>query len=381
MSTKKTAKKSTRKVAKKSANKAAKKTVRKVTKTAKKKTAKKAAKKTIKKAAKKAVKKTARKATKATKKKAAKKAVKKKSQKKSSIKNKTDKDKQGFDINELPQDQLVAFYGLPFAAAAVDGKIDTRELMSIYQTLDLEPLDQDHRKAVAAFLVEPPDAGDCLSILNEGCDELRFATVVAVAEVITADDVITDEEEALLEDICKQLRVEEKQKKAILHFAREARRIETEELSDGAAGKVMKDAAGGLAAVGVPIAAVYFSGSVIGLSAAGLTSGLAALGLGFGMVPGIGIAVALGIGIFSVARSLMSKRKKSLDAKHRAKHERKAQLVIKNLQAAIVGLIDRINQLEHDASTAEANEEAIRRLTERLSTLKELLEIKKEKVA
>jgi hypothetical protein len=195
------------------------------------------------------------------------------------------KNQQAFDLNKVPQPQLVAFYGLPFAAASADGKIDKDELISIYQTLDLEPLDEEHRKTVAGFLVESPDAADCLSILAEGCDELRFATVVAVAEVIAADDAIMPDEEALLDDVCRQLRVKDEQKKAILHFVLEARRVQADGVSDNLAEKAMKDAAAGLAAVGVPIAAVYFSGSVIGLSAAGLTSGLAALGLGLGMVP------------------------------------------------------------------------------------------------
>lgn len=278
-----------------------------------------------------------------------------------------------FDLNSVPQAHLVAFYGLTFAAACSDGKIDKEELASIYQTLDLEPLDEEHLKTVAGFLVDPPAAADCLSTLAEGCDELRFATVVAVAEVIAADGVIMPDEESLLDDVCRKLRVKDEQKKAILHFVLEARRIQVDGLADGAAGKVMTEAAAGLAAVGVPIAAVYFSGSVIGLSAAGLTSGLAALGLGLGMVPGIGIAVALGIGVFLAARSLMGSGNKNAEAKRRADHERKAQLVIKNMQATITQMTERISELERDAATAEANEEAIRRLTERLVALKNLL--------
>jgi len=54
-------------------------------------------------------------------------------------------------------------------------------------------------------------------------------------------------------------------------------------------------------AVGVPIAAIYMSGSVAGLGAAGITSGLATLGFGgvlglSSMVTGIGVVVVLGLG-------------------------------------------------------------------------------------
>jgi hypothetical protein len=47
-------------------------------------------------------------------------------------------------------------------------------------------------------------------------------------------------------------------------------------------------------AVGAPIAAVYISGSVVGLSAAGVTSGLATLGLGMGMSGGLAALGAIG---------------------------------------------------------------------------------------
>jgi hypothetical protein len=57
--------------------------------------------------------------------------------------------------------------------------------------------------------------------------------------------------------------------------------------------KVMKDSVVTLAGVGVPIGAVAASGSVFGLSAAGITSGLAALGalVGGGMLAGAVVAV------------------------------------------------------------------------------------------
>ncbi|MDP4086135.1 MAG: hypothetical protein Q8934_16155 [Bacillota bacterium] len=56
-------------------------------------------------------------------------------------------------------------------------------------------------------------------------------------------------------------------------------------------------------AVGVPMAAIYFSGSVIGLDATGITSELAALGMGgilglSGIVTGIGAALLIGVGAY-----------------------------------------------------------------------------------
>jgi hypothetical protein len=71
------------------------------------------------------------------------------------------------------------------------------------------------------------------------------------------------------------------------------------------------EVAAGLASAGVPIAAVAMSGSVFGLSAAGITSGLAALGLGLGMTTGIGVVAALGIGSYFGVRYLYKKLSES----------------------------------------------------------------------
>ena len=56
--------------------------------------------------------------------------------------------------------------------------------------------------------------------------------------------------------------------------------ILTNRQSDIQIKKTMQNLASTSAAMGVPLAAVYLSGSVLGVSAAGMTSGLAALGMG-----------------------------------------------------------------------------------------------------
>ncbi len=92
----------------------------------------------------------------------------------------------------------------------------------------------------------------------------------------------------------------------------------------------------------------------MGLSAAGITSGLAAVGLGLGMVPGIGIVIVIGTGIFIGMKYLLGDSKKEKERKLSAENERKAQLVIKNLQNAINELLKRISSLEPKAEESEA---------------------------
>ncbi|MBD5167006.1 MAG: hypothetical protein HDT12_04440 [Helicobacter sp.] len=82
-----------------------------------------------------------------------------------------------------------------------------------------------------------------------------------------------------------------------------------EEVDDDMIKELTKDLAAKAASIGVPIGAVYLSGSVMGLSAAGITSGLATLGMGgilgfSGMVTGIGVAVLLGVGVYQGVKYL-----------------------------------------------------------------------------
>lgn len=136
----------------------------------------------------------------------------------------------------------------------------------------------------------------------------------------------------------------------------------------------------GLGAVGIPVAGVYFSGSVIGLSAAGITSGLAALGLGLGMVPGIGVAIVIGAIIFTTLSKVFDIGGKRKKEKVLVEKERRAQQTIKNLQETINYLIDQINYLDEKAKDAQANKEAVKELTKRLNMLYSVINKKKASV-
>ncbi len=286
-----------------------------------------------------------------------------------------------FNLTKVPADQLVAFYGLNFAAAAADGTTDKEELLAIYETIDLSPLTEKQKEKVGGFVINPPSVSSCLDELAGAVDELRYAVAVGVIEVLFADDVITEEENAFLGEVCTRLHVTEKQRNAIITFVHEARRIREEGVDNNAAEKAIKSAASGLTAVGVPVAAVYFSGSVIGLSAAGITSGLAALGLGLGMVPGIGIAVLIGTGVFLGTSNLLGDSKEKKEKQLAAVRQRKVQLVIKNLQETTNALVERLAYLEKKVKQPETNQEAIDTLRKRLTTLKRILDQKKERLA
>jgi predicted nucleic acid-binding protein len=128
------------------------------------------------------------------------------------------------------------------------------------------------------------------------------------------------------------------------------------------------------AAVGVPLVAVYLSGSVIGLSAAGITSGLAALGFGglFGlgaMVSGIGTVLLLSVAIYQIVRWLTGSEEKELAALR----ERLMQEVVRQLQRTVNALVGDIQMLTYDVvdltRQAEIDKVRMQRLAQDLQAL------------
>lgn len=116
--------------------------------------------------------------------------------------------------------------------------------------------------------------------------------------------------------------------------------------SDKQVERTLKDLAAKAGAIGVPLAAIYMSGSVIGISAAGLTSGLAAMGLGgvlgfSSMFTGIGVAVLLGVGTYQGLKVLTG----SKEVESQKRRELLLNEVIKNTQKTINVLIEDINYI------------------------------------
>jgi len=274
-----------------------------------------------------------------------------------------------------------AFYGLLFSMSAVDGTMDKDEVELIYGSLNLEEVSEDSRRKIHGFVLDPPPFDDSVEQLSTSNETVRFGAMLHLIDIANADDIVEDSEQELLTKARMALNVNDEQYEALAEFSKVAKEVRDRGIDDEVGKDMLKRAAGGLTSVGVPIAAVYFSGSVIGLSAAGITSGLAALGLGLGMVPGIGVAVLLGAAVYFGATRLLDVGGKRKKAKAQEQKERRAQLVIANLQAAIGYLADRIEDLQKKAADAATNREAITELNRRLRTLKQLLARRQEAAA
>ena len=290
-------------------------------------------------------------------------------------------DTQHLDSKSLSEKQRVAFYGAMFAMAAADGQIQREELELIYETLDTEGLSEEARRRLYACAIEPPALQDCLQTLSDAPESARHGLMLNLVEVAASDYLLSNPERDALTQGQLKLGISNEQRTAMEHYAEEVRRIRERGIDDNHAADVVKAAVSGMTAVGIPIAAVVYSGSVVGLSAAGITSGLAALGLGAGMIPGIGVAILIGTAAFVGLNYLFDTGNKKKKEQHRRERERKAQLAIENLQETINHLIGRMARLQGDAADAKANKEAIQLLNERLAKLQQVLARRREDLA
>lgn len=288
--------------------------------------------------------------------------------------------KKPLPLNELPDEQRVAYFGALFAMAAADDTVDKEEAGLILETLDTEGLGEKARRRIQSYVVEPPPVDEALSGIGKAPEEVRFGLMLQLVEVALANDLIEESERQRLIEAQRALGVSDEQLAAMHDFAEEAKRIRERGIDDAYAADALKAAAAGLPAAGVPIAAIVYSGSVVGLSAAGITSGLAALGLGFGMVGGIGVVIIIGAGIYIGVTRLLDIGGKRKKARMQRERERKAQLAIQNLQDMIAYLVDQVTELQEGAADAAANKEAIQKLNVRLRAMKQLLENRKKAV-
>lgn len=278
-----------------------------------------------------------------------------------------------FDIKQLSDEQRLAFYGSLFAMAAADGQVQREELDLIYEILDADGLSEEARQRLYAYAIEPPVLQDCLHTLSGAPESIRYALMLNFVEVAVSDYLLSDSEQVALTDAQRMLGVNDEQRAAMEKYAEKMRHIRERGIDDNYAADVVKSAVSGLAAAGIPYAALYFSGSIVGLSAAGITSGLAALGLGLGMVPGIGVVALVVLGTVFGLNKVLDTGNKRKKQQHQRERERKAQLAIENLQETISHLVDRMARLQEDAADAKANKEAIQRMNDQLRKLQQVL--------
>lgn len=276
------------------------------------------------------------------------------------------------NMGAIPEHQRVAYAGALFALANSDGSLDRDELQLIIDLVEFEGLSSNGRELIFGYIISPPSFSMTLAPFTAAPDQLRYALMLNLVEIAWANDLLDPRQDTMLEEARQTLQVSDEQYRAIWRFMRDLRTIKLRGQNDRAAAQATKLAAAGLAAVGVPIAAVYVSGSVIGLSAAGITSGLAALGLGLGMVPGIGIAVLLGTGAFLGVQALLEGSNAQQQSRLRNQIKQRAKALVAHLER-MIALLDQQIHVVAKAADTRANGMQLAALYSRRRALQQII--------
>ena len=190
-----------------------------------------------------------------------------------------------------------------------DSLIDERELCEIQVLMTQLQCDADMRQDIRSCLEDPQSLDveaqitRMLELVPSGKSDtalaLRYSLIKDAIRVCRATSEGSAREQPGIRQLAGLLQLDERKVAFIENHCVQEEKILAGEVSDRRVTKTAKEMAERATGLGIPVAAVYLSGSVTGLSAAGITSGLAALGLGgvlglSAMVSGIGVAILAG---------------------------------------------------------------------------------------
>jgi len=267
-------------------------------------------------------------------------------------------------------------------ALSDDGIIDSREYSEIYSIMVRNDYSNEDRITVRAYITsdsEKDSVDNLVSILNENvpegsCDALMKSIVKDLVYInhVKGNGLDTWKNNDFICDTAKKLNVTSDQISVITQSIQNDEDIIAKRKSDTEIEKSIKEIAAKGASVGVPLAALYFSGTV-GFSAAGITSGLATLGMGgmlgfSSMVTGIGVVVITGLLAYNGVKKLTGAK----DLENNKVREMLIQGVIKNLQKSINYLIEDVNYISSKLIQALENQADDE---EKIAKLKKLLQI------
>lgn len=257
-------------------------------------------------------------------------------------------------LAEMPEELKVAYVKVIINMTyADDGLVDEKEFAEILQLMVRLDLSTKSRFELRSYIIDNKqhiDNKDLIDIIDHTCIRSHRKSIhISLTKDLISTQMSTNKDAddgnfPFLNDLREHLNVSDAEIGIIIEAIKTDKLLLRDDISDDAITKSMKELAAKASAVGIPMAAVYLSGSVLGMSAAGLTSGLASLGLGgmlgfSSMATGIGVAVVIGVITYKGVKNLTGANE--LDKVER----RKLMLldVIKQTQSTISMLVEDIN--------------------------------------
>ncbi|MBC3887447.1 hypothetical protein GH810_03900 [Acetobacterium paludosum] len=240
-------------------------------------------------------------------------------------------------------------------ACSDDDIIDSQEyaeILSLIVRIELDSLDRLELRNYMYQTDNREDSDDLVRYLEENVPEGSFEIIKKslLKDMIYLFRIKNEYEcwpqNKFFTTLQQQFKVNDEQIDLMMLAIKNDEEILAQRKNDSEITKSMKEIAAKAGAVGVPLAAIYFSGSVVGMSAAGITSGLATLGMGgllglSGMVTGIGVVVIVGVGAYKGIKTITGLS----DLENNKQRELMLQAIIKNAQKSLNYLIEDVNEI------------------------------------
>ena len=204
-------------------------------------------------------------------------------------------------LEEYSENEQIAYLSILSAVCYVDkefGDKEKRQLDILLAQLKISDVGKAKIYSSVFNLQHEDKQANLEAIQNLGNTELKYTLISDLCLFSLVDSKVTDEEYQYILGIGEVLGITQEQVDAIKSLQENLYKIKDIPSNSEKVKQVIKDSAASLAGVGVPIGAIAASG-FFGLSAAGISSGLATLGalVGGGMLAGAVIvvpAIALG---------------------------------------------------------------------------------------
>ncbi|WP_042355611.1 YtxH domain-containing protein [Bacillus rubiinfantis] len=265
-----------------------------------------------------------------------------------------------------------------------DGELDQKELVELYSLMGQLNFNVEQRMIIREYMTQVDvELEALLSAMDEkipeGSEEVLHLSLIknGIRLAKVANNRINEAQFAFIKQIAHNYQIGDDK----VFFLEEACELDEKILNGSISNsdiiKNSKAMAAKAGAVGVPMAAVYLSGTA-GLSAAGITSGLAGLGLGgvlglSSMVTGIGVVVLIGVGAYKTVKWATNNGQREIANKR----EYLIRQVIINSQNTINYLIEDINyfttQVLEIAEEAEMNRQRLAKVVREIRVLKDAI--------
>ena len=279
---------------------------------------------------------------------------------------------------DMPNELKVAYLKIIINMTFIDDeKIDEKELAELFLLMTRLELDKESRFTVRAYITEISHENmeaiaDLLKIIKNNSEASHYQSLMIslakdLINVYFSTNNTTNHNFSFLDEHKNLFELSDAEIALAYDTVKNDYKLLKEDLDDDAITRNAKELASKAAAAGAPLAAVYISGSVIGMSAAGITSGLATLGMGMGMTGGLAVIGIIGVLSYKGVRHLTGANE--LD-KYKTR-DKMLHDVIKQTQKTISLIIDDVNYIVQKLNDTILNHseqtEKIKKLTQMIA--------------